>query len=79
MSAIIRGLQNPFRNRVRIAVVVPLLATVIGLFAVLIQGALLTRSSATDGWRMLQRPGQCCNGSDEGTSASLDSVLYYGV
>lgn len=44
MSAIIRGLQNPFRNRVRVAIVVPLLAAVIGLFAVLIQGVLLTRS-----------------------------------
>lgn len=44
MSALARGLRNPFRNRVRTAVVVLLLAAVIGLFAVLVQGALATRS-----------------------------------
>jgi len=43
MSAIARGLRNPFRNRVRTTVVVLLLAVVIGLFAVLTQGALLAR------------------------------------
>lgn len=43
MSALARGLRNPFRNRVRTAVVVVLLAAVIGLFAVLVQGALSTR------------------------------------
>ncbi len=43
MSAIARGFRNPFRNRVRTAVVVLLLAVVIGLFAVLTQGALLAR------------------------------------
>lgn len=43
VSAIVRGLQNPFRNRVRVAVVVLLLAIVIGLFAVMVQGALVTR------------------------------------
>lgn len=43
MSALARGLRNPFRNRVRTAVVVLLLAAVIGLFAVLVQGALATR------------------------------------
>lgn len=44
MSALVRGLRNPFRNRVRTAVVVFLLAGVIGLFAVLVQGALASRS-----------------------------------
>lgn len=44
MSAIVRGLRNPLRNRVRAAAAVLLLAAVIGLFAVLIQGALLTRT-----------------------------------
>lgn len=44
MSALARGLRNPFRNRLRTAVVVVLLAAVIGLFAVLVQGALTTRS-----------------------------------
>ena len=43
MSAWARGLRNPFRNRVRTAVVVLLLAAVIGLFAILAQGALTAR------------------------------------
>ncbi len=43
MSALIRGCRNPFRNRFRSTVVVTLLALVIGLFAVLVQGALATR------------------------------------
>lgn len=43
MSAVARGLRNPFRNRVRTGVVVLLLAIVIGLFAVMVQGALVTR------------------------------------
>lgn len=43
MSAFVRGVRNPFRNRFRTAVVVVLLALVIGLFAVLVQGALATR------------------------------------
>ncbi len=43
MSAFARGVSNPFRNRLRTGVAVSLLATVIGLFAVLIQGALLAR------------------------------------
>jgi ABC-type antimicrobial peptide transport system permease subunit len=43
MSAITRGFRNPFRNRVRTAVVVLLLAIIVGLFAVMIQGALVTR------------------------------------
>jgi hypothetical protein len=43
MSAIARGFRNPFRNRVRTVVVVSLLAIVIGLFAVMVQGALVTR------------------------------------
>lgn len=43
MSALARGIRNPFRNRFRTAVVVLLLALVIGLFAVLVQGALGTR------------------------------------
>src|SRR6266849_3538214 len=43
MSALGRGLRNPFRNRVRTAVVVVLLAIIIGLFAVMVQGALVTR------------------------------------
>ena len=43
MSALARGCRNPFRNRFRSAVVVTLLALVIGLFAVLVQGALATR------------------------------------
>lgn len=43
MSALVRGCRNPFRNRLRSTVVVVLLALVIGLFAVLVQGALATR------------------------------------
>lgn len=43
MSAIARGLRNPFRNRARSGLVVALLAAVIGVFAVMIQGALATR------------------------------------
>lgn len=43
MSAVARGFRNPFRTRVRTAVVVLLLAGVIGLFAVMVQGALVTR------------------------------------
>lgn len=43
MSALGRGMRNPFRNRVRSAAVVALLAVVIGVFAVLVQGALATR------------------------------------
>jgi cell division protein FtsX len=43
MSAIGRGLRNPFRNRARTAIVVLLLAVVVGLFAVMVQGTLLTR------------------------------------
>lgn len=36
MGALARGCRNPFRNRFRSAVVVTLLALVIGLFAVLV-------------------------------------------
>jgi cell division protein FtsX len=43
MSAIVRGVRNPFRSRVRTTVVVLLLAVIIGLFGVLVQGALVTR------------------------------------
>jgi putative ABC transport system permease protein len=43
MSAVARGFRNPFRTRVRTGVVVLLLAIVIGLFAVMVQGASLTR------------------------------------
>lgn len=43
MSAVSRGLRNPFRTRVRTGVVVLLLAIIIGLFAVMVQGASLTR------------------------------------
>lgn len=43
MSALERGLRNPFRNKVRTAVVVLLLGLVIGLFAVMVQAALLSR------------------------------------
>lgn len=43
MGAVTRGLRNPFRNRVRTTVVVLLLATAIGLFAALVQGAVATR------------------------------------
>jgi len=43
MSAIQRGLRNPFRNKVRTTVVLLLLSIVIGLFAVMIQAALQTQ------------------------------------
>jgi len=43
MGAIRRGLKNPFRNKVRIAVVVFLLAFVIGIFALMVQSALVSR------------------------------------
>lgn len=43
MSAVARGCRNPFRNRFRSAVVIVLLSLVIGLFAVLVQGALATK------------------------------------
>jgi putative ABC transport system permease protein len=43
MSAVTRGFRNPFRARVRTGVVVLLLAIIIGLFAVMVQGAFLTR------------------------------------
>lgn len=43
MSSLVRGFRNPFRNRLRSAVVVVLLSLVIGLFAVLVQGALATQ------------------------------------
>ena len=43
MSAVARGFRNPFRTRVRTAVVVLLLAIIIGLFAVMVQGALVTQ------------------------------------
>lgn len=43
MSALTRGMRNPFRTRMRSAVAVTLLAVVIGLFAVLVQAALSTR------------------------------------
>lgn len=43
MGAITRGIRNPFRTRVRTGVVVLLLAIIIGLFAVMVQGASLTR------------------------------------
>ncbi len=48
MGAVTRGLHNPFRNRVRTGVVVVLLAIVIGLFAVMVQGAALTRQQLED-------------------------------
>ncbi|MDP2332936.1 MAG: ABC transporter permease [Reyranella sp.] len=41
-------MRNPFRNRVRSAAVVALLAVVIGVFAVLVQGALATREKVKD-------------------------------
>ena len=44
MSAVTRGLRNPFRTRVRTGVVVLLLAIIIGLFAVMVQGAFQTRA-----------------------------------
>lgn len=43
MSAIQRGLKNPFRNKVRTTVVLLLLSVVIGLFAVMVQAALQTQ------------------------------------
>ena len=43
MSAIQRGLRNPFRNKVRTTVVLLLLSVVIGLFAVMVQAALQTQ------------------------------------
>lgn len=43
MSAVTRGLRNPFRTPVRTGVVVLLLAIIIGFFAVMVQGASLTR------------------------------------
>lgn len=43
MSAFARGSRNPFRNVVRTCVVVLLLALVIGVLAVLVQGALASR------------------------------------
>lgn len=48
MSAFARGLSNPFRNRLRTGVVAVLLAVVTGLFAVLVQGALLARGQITN-------------------------------
>lgn len=48
MSAITRGLRNPFRNRVRTAAVVLLLALIIGLFAVMVQAALQSREQLAD-------------------------------
>lgn len=43
MSAVLRGLRNPFRHRVRTGVVVALLACVIGILAVLGQAARAAR------------------------------------
>ncbi len=43
MSAIERGLKNPFRNKVRTTVIVLLLSLVLGLFAVMVQAALMSR------------------------------------
>ncbi len=43
MGAIRRGLRNPFRNLVRTAVAVLLLALVVGLLALMIQAAFLSR------------------------------------
>ncbi len=43
MGAIRRGLRNPFRNRVRTAVTVLLLALVMGLLALMMQAALVSR------------------------------------
>ena len=43
MGAIRRGLKNPFRTKVRTAVVLLLLSVVIGLFAVMVQAALQTQ------------------------------------
>ncbi len=43
MSAIRRGLRNPFRNKVRTTVVLLLLSVVIGLFAVMVQATFQTQ------------------------------------
>jgi len=43
MGAIRRGLRNPFRNVVRTAVAVLLLALVVGLLALMLQAAFLSR------------------------------------
>ena len=43
MSVVIRGLRNPFRHRVRTAVVVTLLSCVIGILAILAQATRVTR------------------------------------
>lgn len=43
MSVVVRGLRNPFRHRVRTAVVVTLLACVIGILAVLAQATRAAR------------------------------------
>jgi putative ABC transport system permease protein len=43
MSAIRRGLRNPFRNKVRTSVVLLLLSIVIGLFAVMVQATFQTQ------------------------------------
>ena len=43
MGAIRRGLRNPFRNSVRTGVAVLLLALVVGLLALMIQAAFLSR------------------------------------
>jgi putative ABC transport system permease protein len=43
MSAIQRGLRNPFRNKVRTTVVLLLLSVVIGLFAVMVQATFQTQ------------------------------------
>jgi putative ABC transport system permease protein len=43
MSAIQRGLRNPFRNKVRTTVVLLLLSVIIGLFAVMVQAAFQTQ------------------------------------
>ncbi len=43
MGALARGVSNPFRNRVRSVVVVTLLSLVIGVFAVMVQGAVATQ------------------------------------
>lgn len=43
MGAVERGLRNPFRNKVRTAVVVVLLSLVLGLLVVMVQAALVSR------------------------------------
>jgi ABC-type lipoprotein release transport system permease subunit len=43
MGAMTRGLRNPFRNKVRTTVVLFLLSTVIGLFAVMVQATFQTQ------------------------------------